>query len=457
MKTIAVIGGGISGIATSLKLCKESFKVILFEKQNSLGGVSSSLKINNYALDFGPHILSMPNNSKSFLEINELMNEEIILLSDIDKFSKAFYQNKIWDSFPNLSTIISNSGKSFLIKGFGGMFMKKKNKLEQKTSIDYIINTYGKFLYDQWVKPFIFNRFTNQNPPLEIIEKLFPERSLKSILSNRINPANKKDVEQIDEDTHFYFKYGMGSFIEKIKTEIEKHGGIIKTNCEIESISHGDIKEIDYIQNDERTKINVDAIVYTIPIPSCLRWFDSIKLDKKIQKSKNFHCIMVFLMFDSVQKEKFWIINIFDPKKIFFRISQQNFLSKDTIPPNKSALCVEIRCAEKEPIWNKTDEEIFCQVESDLRTMDIFNLDEVEGYKILKINNVYPLEGYEENHENIKNFINSNKNEYAIGNIEGDTGRLTDLAEKNTNSSSGGINLAFFNADNFIKKINDGL
>ena len=169
MKTIAVIGGGISGIATSLKLCKESFKVILFEKQNSLGGVSSSLKINNYALDFGPHILSMPNNSKSFLEINELMNEEIILLSDIDKFSKAFYQNKIWDSFPNLSTIISNSGKSFLIKGFGGMFMKKKNKLEQKTSIDYIINTYGKFLYDQWVKPFIFNRFTNQNPPLEII------------------------------------------------------------------------------------------------------------------------------------------------------------------------------------------------------------------------------------------------------------------------------------------------
>ena len=110
---------------------------------------------------------------------------------------------------------------------------------------------------------------------------------------------------------------------------------------------------------------------------------------------------MVFLMFDSVQKEKFWIINIFDPKKIFFRISQQNFLSKDTIPPNKSALCVEIRCSEKEPIWNKTDEEIFCQVESDLRTMDIFNLDEVEGYKILKINNVYPLEGYEENHENI--------------------------------------------------------
>ena len=109
MKTIAIIGGGISGTVLSLKLSKENFKIILFEKQNFIGGLSSSLQIKNYSLDFGPHIISLPSNSKIFYDIKDLMNENIILLSNLSKFSKIFYQNKIWDSFPNLSNVIFNS------------------------------------------------------------------------------------------------------------------------------------------------------------------------------------------------------------------------------------------------------------------------------------------------------------------------------------------------------------
>ena len=66
---------------------------------------------------------------------------------------------------------------------------------------------------------------------------------------------------------------------------------------------------------------------------------------------------------------------------------------------------------------------------------------------------IYPLEGYEKKYENLKNFINSHKNEYAVGNVEGDTGRLTDIAQNKENVSSGGINLAFLYAEDFVKKI----
>ena len=170
MKTIAIIGGGVSGTILSLKLSKENFKIILFEKQNFIGGLSSSLQIKNYSLDFGPHIISLASNSKIFYDIKHLMNENIILLSNLSEFTKIFYQNKIWDSFPNLSNVIFNSGKIFLIKAFSGLITTKKDKLNQKTSVDYLTNTFGKFLYNEWFKPFIFNRFTNQNPPLEIIK-----------------------------------------------------------------------------------------------------------------------------------------------------------------------------------------------------------------------------------------------------------------------------------------------
>ena len=146
-------------------------------------------------------------------------------------------------------------------------------------------------------------------------------------------------------------------------------------------------------------------------------------------------------------------MNVFDPKKIFYRISQQNFLSKETIPPNKSALCIEIRCSEEDEIWNKNDEDIICKVKSELESMNFFNLNNIENQKLLRLKNIYPLEGFEENHDQLKQIINLNQNEFAIGSVEGDTGRLTDMGLNDDNAGINGINRAISNAKNVVKRI----
>lgn len=38
MKTVLIIGGGISGLVASINLKNKGFKVILVEKNNNLGG-----------------------------------------------------------------------------------------------------------------------------------------------------------------------------------------------------------------------------------------------------------------------------------------------------------------------------------------------------------------------------------------------------------------------------------
>ena len=448
MKTIAVIGGGVSGISTGLELLKENFDVTIFEKQKSLGGLSSSLESEKYSLDFGPHILSVKKSSDVFDNVNEIMKEDIIEISNVGKYSKTYYNEQIWDDFPNLSTVIENSGKKALIKGFKGLIGNKKNKSENKNSKDYLIETFGESAYNEWFRPFIFNRFTNQNPPLEMIEKIFPSKSLKTILESRIN-TNSIENKKIDDESHFYFRYGMKSLIEKIKKGIIERGGKIKTDCEIKKISHGNTKTITFLENNKIEEMNVDAIVYTIPIPHCMKWFNNEKVEKQ---GKKFHCLMIFLMIDSIQNKKFWIMNIFDPKKIFYRISQQNFLSKETIPPNKSVLCIEIRCSEEDEVWNKNDDDIIYQVKTELESMNYFNLNNIENQKLLRLKNIYPLEGFEENHDNLKQIINSNLNEFAIGSVDGDTGRLTDMG-LNNDEGINGINRAIFNAKNVVKRI----
>jgi len=53
-----VVGGGISGLLSTLALSKEGKKVLLLEKDSALGGVCRSYSVEGYQVDSGPHIIT---------------------------------------------------------------------------------------------------------------------------------------------------------------------------------------------------------------------------------------------------------------------------------------------------------------------------------------------------------------------------------------------------------------
>ncbi|MEE9594455.1 MAG: NAD(P)/FAD-dependent oxidoreductase [Candidatus Hydrothermarchaeales archaeon] len=55
---VIVVGGGISGLLTTLALSKEGKRVLLLERSNHLGGVCRSYKVDGYTVDTGPHVLT---------------------------------------------------------------------------------------------------------------------------------------------------------------------------------------------------------------------------------------------------------------------------------------------------------------------------------------------------------------------------------------------------------------
>ena len=55
---LAVVGGGITGIAAAYELAKTSkFKVTVFEKEKNLGGLSSSYQWNGVVCDRFYHVI----------------------------------------------------------------------------------------------------------------------------------------------------------------------------------------------------------------------------------------------------------------------------------------------------------------------------------------------------------------------------------------------------------------
>ncbi|MBT7912779.1 NAD(P)/FAD-dependent oxidoreductase, partial [Candidatus Bathyarchaeota archaeon] len=55
---VIVVGAGVSGLLSALALSKEGKSVLILEKDNFVGGVCRSYKVQGYTVDTGPHIIT---------------------------------------------------------------------------------------------------------------------------------------------------------------------------------------------------------------------------------------------------------------------------------------------------------------------------------------------------------------------------------------------------------------
>tara|TARA_X000000950_G_scaffold49621_1_gene58183 strand:+ start:769 stop:2250 length:1482 start_codon:yes stop_codon:yes gene_type:complete len=69
MKTAAVIGAGIGGIAAALRLAKKGYRVKVFETNDYPGGKLSAFNLGKYRFDAGPSLFTMPQFVKELFEL----------------------------------------------------------------------------------------------------------------------------------------------------------------------------------------------------------------------------------------------------------------------------------------------------------------------------------------------------------------------------------------------------
>lgn len=64
-----IIGSGIAGIATSIRLAKKGYRVTVFEANPYPGGKLSAFELGNYRFDAGPSLLTMPQYIEALFEL----------------------------------------------------------------------------------------------------------------------------------------------------------------------------------------------------------------------------------------------------------------------------------------------------------------------------------------------------------------------------------------------------
>ncbi len=91
--TAIIIGAGVAGLASSIRLAVQGFEVIVFEKNSYPGGKLSNFSLGNFNFDAGPSLFTQPQN---IIELFELANEPIHHYFSFDALPisfKYFYED----------------------------------------------------------------------------------------------------------------------------------------------------------------------------------------------------------------------------------------------------------------------------------------------------------------------------------------------------------------------------
>jgi protoporphyrinogen oxidase len=399
MTTNIVIGAGISGLSFGY-FSKKPF--IIFEKENTVGGLCKSIKDNGFTFDYSGHFIHIKDKKiKSLIE--KVTGKKLLT---IKRNSAILFNNKIMP-FPFQANLyyLTEQQKQKCIEGI----KKRKNiKIyDDMPFIDWSKAMFGDGITEYFMQPYN-QKLWNYN-----LKKLtaawtapfVPKPSKESI----INSAYNQNKQKYGYNSVFYYpsKNGCQAMIDGFYKKLKSN---IITNTKVEKI---DLKN-KIVYADGKSYF-YDNIISTQPLKELLLSIKNLpknisKLIKKLECTST-RCINLGIKYKKnlpdMIKNVHWIY-IPEKEYPFYRVGIYSNVSKKVAPKNCYSLYIEIsdttNCDNIIPILKKTglmnnDDEVISLNVIDMKyAYVIFNkertkiLDKI--FKFLKDNNIYCIGRY---------------------------------------------------------------
>ena len=298
-KNVLIVGAGLGGLATALRLAKKGYKVEIIEKNSQAGGRLNQLKKDGFTFDTGPSFFSMSYEFTDFardcgislpfkyygldpLYTVNFNNSPVIysLYKDIAKLAAQFRETE-----PDFENNMRR-------------YLEKSKHLYHDTNI--VIKSNYNSLFDYLLTlikvnpvhlPVLFRNFWQQ------VAHYIKSNDARQILSlvafflgrtpfDTVAVYTLLSYTEFQHDGYFNVEGGMYKIIEGIVNELEKENVKITYNTEIVDFVSRDGK-LEYLIDRDNQKwsadiivINADAAVFRGKI-FCRPQFTDEKLDKK--------------------------------------------------------------------------------------------------------------------------------------------------------------------------------
>ncbi len=342
-----IIGSGIAGIATAIRLAVANFNVTVFEKNNYPGGKISLLKIDGYSFDTGPSLFVQPENIEALFkladeDIHDYFNYKPVNIgckyfyedgsiinayTDKKKFAQEL-QKKTGEPEANTLSYLHESGNIY--NNIGNIFLNyslhRISTLKRANILNALRNTKSNYLFlslDQSNKKQFSNPHTVQ---------LFNRYATYSGSNPYKAPAMLKLIPHIEfSEGVFYPEGGMISIVNALYNLAIKKGVQFKLNTEVQRIIVHEKKAKGLVINDENLFADVVISNTDVYFTYLKLLNDKVKADEVLKQERSSSAIIFYW---GIKKEfrQLELHNIFfskDYKAEFDSIFKQKKLYND--------------------------------------------------------------------------------------------------------------------------------
>lgn len=286
-KTAVIIGSGIAGIASSIRLAHKGYQVSLYEAAAQAGGKLNELRLDGYRFDAGPSLFTMPQ------YVDELFELCGISASDHFSYQKAdTICNYFWDDGVRLRAFAEN--EAFATEVAEQLNESKEVVLNylQKSAKNYNILSplfIEKSLHQlsTWISPEAFKGYKNL-AKLGLFNTLHQENK-KSFKSDKLiqlfdryatyngsdpyqTPGTMSIIPHLEYNLGAYFPQGgMYNITKSLISLAEKMGVSVHLNTKVDEIVVKDKKAVGVRINSQKDFLPFDLVVSNMDITPTYR------------------------------------------------------------------------------------------------------------------------------------------------------------------------------------------
>jgi protoporphyrinogen/coproporphyrinogen III oxidase len=315
MKTVVVVGGGITGLTALYHLQKMSMEreidieLILIERDRQLGGKIRTIREGEFIMEAGADSIVVRNEGVLSL-VEELQLQEELVYNETG--TSYIYTNGELHKIPQdtifgipmsveslkNSTLVSEEGKIDALKDFE----TENTRFTKESSIGEFLEAFlGKELVEKQVAPVLSGVYSGNLHKLTMASTLPYLLEYKNDYGSIIKglSANKQKFQGASNKKFISFKNGLSTLIERLEEKCFS-GTILKGVETTKLHKNGDKYELTL---NGRGRIQADYVVFATPHDVTQKILTHEKLEPDFNKLKNSSLISIYLGFNIPDEE----------------------------------------------------------------------------------------------------------------------------------------------------------
>lgn len=249
-KTVTVIGAGVAGLASAIRLQNKGYAVTIIEKDDLPGGKMNRIQLDGYQFDLGPTIVMMPELYRDVFEEAGRDPDDYIPMERLDPMYSSYFDKgevryevsndlvKNIEMFESISSEDADGFLKYLSDLYHRFNIAKDHFLQRpfRNAKDF----YNPFIISQGLKLKTLNNAEN------LLKKYIKDKRMRQMISFQtlyigISPAKGPSLYTIIPMIEFlygiwFIKGGMHTMASAMERLFLELGGEIKFNSEVEQI-----------------------------------------------------------------------------------------------------------------------------------------------------------------------------------------------------------------------------